>query len=35
MTKYEYSANPITFHKINGLQVIFTSSEAPITPGGI
>jgi len=23
-----------TFHKINGIQVIFTSSVAPITPGG-
>jgi hypothetical protein len=25
----------ISFHKINGLQVIFTSSVAPIKPGGI
>jgi hypothetical protein len=23
------------FHRISGLQVIFTSSVAPITPGGI
>ena len=25
----------ITFHKINGLQVMFTSPAAPVTPGGI
>jgi len=25
----------IMFHKINGLQVMFTSSVAPMTPGGI